>query len=535
MAERNDEQNFNSEYNSYLVSDSDSVSGVSFGGGAGAGGSSNVNGAADYGFTGVAVPVTSDIVSNPTGLPQDGQTPYIPITNQSGLANSDSSYTFRVTSNVTNASIFINNENIYKTTPHTFRKNTSEIALSQSVVTLQKEGYTSNERYVISIVQNPNYNYGININPYDSLINYTNRGILDLSNASLIYSSTPLFTIKIDYIKDNVLQQFNYNIDDKIQVLDFNDFVVKKEDPIIEEPTPSESTVKINLDGIDNSVEFVNQKAVTLSNAGVQRITNGTTEVAIKSNRPSLVRTADKSLYRITSIQLIRNTETLQDLTAQPNESLTFRFEAAAGDIVNITSEAVVEPILENFAVLRLSNPETKRLYNLNSEAAIPIGLIQENNIQSIRVYVNQKEYQYNVPVESQFIISLPQSAFSDIGVYKVIIVPSNTRGDGEFLELTINATKDIWVGIPDIRNISYPSELFGPDYVGTNVNFNLSYDSVSTDYVRIYKVGSDKFIRAAASGNVVLNFQQLLDLDSSQTFEDADKISIILKLVQHK
>ena len=534
MAERNDEQNFNSEYNSYLVSDSDSVSGVSFGGGAGAGGSSNVNGAADYGFTGVAVPVTSDIVSSPTGLPQDGQTPYIPITNQSGLANSDSSYTFRVTSNVTNASIFINNENIYKTTPHTFRKNTSEIALSQSVVTLQKEGYTSNERYVISIVQNPNYNYGININPYDSLINYTNRGILDLSNASLIYSSTPLFTIKIEYIKDNVLQEFNYNIDDKIQVLDFNNFVVKKEDPIIEEPIPSESTVKISLVGIDNSVEFVNQKAVALSSAGVQRITSGTTEVAIKSNRPSLVRTADKSLYRITSIQLIRNTETLQDLTAQPNESLTFRFEAAAGDIINITSEAVVEPILENFAVLRLSNPETKRLYNLNSEAAIPIGLIQENNIQSIRVYVNQKEYQYNVPVESQFIISLPQSAFSDIGVYKVIIVPSNTRGDGEFLELTINATKDIWVGIPDIRNISYPSELFGPDYVGTNVNFNLSYDSVSTDYVRIYKVGSDKFIRAAASGNVVLNFQQLLDLDSSQTFEDVDKISIILKLVPY-
>ena len=536
MAERNDEQNFNSEYNSYLVSDSESVSGVSFGGGAGAGGSSNVNGAADYGFTGIVIPVTSDTVSTPIGLPQNDQTPYIPITNQSGLANSDSSYTFRVTSNVTNASIFINNENIYKTTPHTFTKNTSDIALSQAVVTLQKEGYTSNERYVISIVQNPNYNYGININPYDSLINYTNRGILDLSNASLIYSSTPLFTIKIEYIKNNVLQEFNYNIDDKIQVLDFNDIIVKQPEPIvvIEEPIPSENKLKINLVGIDNSVEFVNQKAIGIGAPVTQRITNGTTEVAIKSKRSSVIRTSDKALYRITSIQLIRNNETLQDLTAQADESLSFRFEAIQGDIINIVSEAVIEPVLENFPILRLSNPETKRLYNLNSEAAIPIGLIQENNIQSIRIYVNQKEYQYNVPFESQFIISLPQSAFSDIGVYKVIIVPSNTRGDGEFLELTINATKDIWVGIPDIRNIRYPSELFGPDYVGTNVNFNLSYDSVSTDYVRIYKVGSDKFIKAPASGNVVLNFQQLLDLDSSQTFEDTDKISIILKLVPY-
>ncbi len=536
MAERNDAQNFNSEYNSYLVSDSESVSGVSFGGGAGAGGSSNVIGATNYGFTGTAVPINNDIISIPTDLRQNGETPYIPITSQPGLANSDGLYTFRISSNVANASIFINDENIFKTTPHTFKRNISELALSQAVVTLQKEGYVSNEKYVISVIQNPNYNYGININPYDSLINYTTRGLLDLSNASLVYSTTPLFTIKIEYFKSNVLQEFNYNIDDKIQVLDFNDFVVKKEDPVIEEPVPSESKIKINLDGIDNSVEFVNKKAVSFSD-GAQRITTGTTEVSIKSDRPSLIRSADKALYRITSIQLIRNTEILQNLTAQSNESLLFRFDAVAGDIVNVKTEAIVEPLLEDFPILRLTNPETKRLYNLNSAAAIPIGLEQQNNTQSVRVYVNQKEYQYDVPSFDgvpTFIISIPANAFSDIGVYKVIIVPSNTRGDGEFLELTINATRDVWVGIPDIRNIRYPSELFGPDYVGTNVNFNISYETVSTDYVRIYKVGSDKFIKASANGVVTLNFQQLLDLDASQTFEDVDKISIILKLVPY-
>ena len=533
MAERNDVQNPTSEFNSYLLSDSEPVSGLSYGGGAGAGGSSGVKGADEYGFTGIVIPVASDVITAPSGPSQNGETPYVPITNQPGLANSDSSYTFRVSSNVSNASIFISNENIYKTTPHTFTKTISALSLSSAIVTLQKEGYISNEKYVISVVQNPNYDFGINVNVYDSLINYTTRGLLDLSNASLVYSSTPLFAIKIEYYKNDVLQEFNYNIEDKIQVLDFNDFVVKKEDPLPVDPLPSESKIKINLNGIDNSIEFVNKKAISLSD-GVQRITSGTTEVPIKSDRPSLIRSADKSLYRITSIQLIRNTEIVQDLTAQSNESLLFRFEAVEGDIINITSEAVVEPILEDFAILRLSNPETKRLYNLNSGAPIPIGLVKETNIQSIKVYVNQKELEYNVPTESEFVISLPPYAFSDIGVYKIIIVPSNTRGDGESLELTINATKDIWVGVPDIRNISYPSELFGPDYVGTNVNFNISYDSVSTDYVRIYKVGSDKFIKAAASGNVVLNFQQLLDLDSSQTFEDVDKISIILKLVPY-
>ena len=42
-------------------------------------------------------------------------------------------------------------------------------------------------------------------------------------------------------------------------------------------------------------------------------------------------------------------------------------------------------------------------------------------------------------------------------------------------------------MGIPDIRNISYPSELFGPDFVGTDVDFDISYQSINTDYVRLY------------------------------------------------
>ena len=533
MAEENDLQNPNSEFNNYLVDDAIPVSGVSFGGGSGVGGSSDVRGADAYGFTGVAIPVVSDVIPGPNQNGSDTNA-YVPITSEPGRANSDVLYTFRVSSKVSNASIFINNENLYKTTPHTFTKSISELSLSQSTITLQKEGYISNEKYVISVVQNPNYDFGININPYDSLVNYSTRGLLDLSNASAVYSSTPLFSIKIEYINSEGVQPFNYNLDDKIQVLDFNEFIVKQKEPVLEEPVVQENKLKINLVGIDNSVEFVNGQAVGLGNVGVKRIASGTTDVVINSNRPSVIRTADKSLYRITSIQLIRNTETLQDLTAQPNESLSFRFEAAAGDIVNITSEAVVEQILEDLPILRLSNPETKRLYNLNSESAVPITLIKENNVIGIKVYVNQKEFDYNVPNATEFVISIPANAFSDIGVYKVIIVPSNTRGDGDFVELSINATKDVWVGVPDIRNIVFPSELFGPDYVGTNVNFNISYDSVSTDYVRIYKVGSDKFIKAPANGNLTLNFQQLLELDSSQTFEDADKISVNLKLIPY-
>jgi len=51
----------------------------------------------------------------------------------------------------------------------------------------------------LSVVENPNFQIPITVNPYDSLFGYATRGILDLSNAALSYSTTPLYTLKIDY------------------------------------------------------------------------------------------------------------------------------------------------------------------------------------------------------------------------------------------------------------------------------------------------------------------------------------------------
>ena len=99
---------------------------------------------------------------------------------------------------------------------------------------------------------------------------------------------------------------------------------------------------------------------------------------------------------------------------------------------------------------------------------------------------------------------------------------------------MTINVNSEQYVGVPDIRNIKYPSLLKGPDFVGTDVNFAISYESLNTDYVKIYKVGSDRFIRATAAGVVNLNFQELLKLDGTQVSETDDLINITLKLVPY-
>ncbi len=521
------------EFNSYLLDDAVPFrNGVSFGNGSGFSGP-NFIGGDNYNFTGVAVPFKSDtLITTPKGQITD--LGYIPFTDQGGTATSDAFYRFRVSSNVDGATVFLNKENTFKQTPHVFSKKISEISLNTIEVTLEKTGYVSNEKFVIYAVQNPNFNFNVNINPADSLFGYATRGIIDLSNSNIAYSNTPLWTIKIEYYVNDSLTDYPYNIDSMLKELEFTKVVkeIAPPPPPIDEPVDSFVKVKVNLQGIEGSAEIVPQ-GIAIRRTKVDLIT-GTNELSLDANTTYIVKAKDRS-YRITSLQYVSTINNFnEDKIAEPNESLVLTYSPSAGDVINLVVEEVPLPQLVEFAKLELINSETNREYNINSKADIPIGLRKVTTVSSLKVFINETEVEFNAPETNEFIISLPFNKFTKLGAYKVLILPSNTRGDGEIIELVINVVDEFYVGIPDIRNITYPSELFGPDYVGTNVDFSISYDSINTDYVRIYKVGTDKFIKAAPSGKINLNFQELLLLDGSSNYDDEDKISIGLKLVPY-
>ena len=91
---------------------------------------------------------------------------------------------------------------------------------------------------------------------------------------------------------------------------------------------------------------------------------------------------------------------------------------------------------------------------------------------------------------------------------YTIKLVPTNEDGDGDLIETSLVAVDDIWVGVPDIRNIQYPSVLRGPDYVGTDVDFKISFDSVDTDYVKVYAGSSNSnFAQLPKNGTHTFNF----------------------------
>ena len=94
------------------------------------------------------------------------------LTNTPGTPLSNETYVISVASDIPNASILINGENTYKTTPNTVNINLSDIiGGGDRVITVEKSGYKSSEKYIVSLVPNPDYNFtpNFNINPASSI------------------------------------------------------------------------------------------------------------------------------------------------------------------------------------------------------------------------------------------------------------------------------------------------------------------------------------------------------------------------------
>ena len=76
----------------------------------------------------------------------------------------------------------------------------------------------------------------------------------------------------------------------------------------------------------------------------------------------------------------------------------------------------------------------------------------------------------------------------SGVGQYTGYVVPSNSGyGDGTPQRFSINVVNEVVVQTPDIVNINYPETLRGADFKGFDVDFDVSYQSVNTNFVKIY------------------------------------------------
>ena len=479
---------------------------------------------------------------------------FIPIVDTPNVANTDNKNILYIKAN-RDASIYVNDTSIYQTTSYGLSVSLSDLLINGSkTITVQKEGYSSNEKFIVDVVENPKYYVpyvALDINPYDSLVAYSTRGLPNYSSDTnnlykydpetykSVYSTTPAYTFRIRKFVGDVLQtDYSYDVDAQDKSIDFtlvqNDVVRNPTDPI-----PTKIKLNIAVGGPNNSVLIV-KNGTDISNEEFN-LTSGNTEFEDfpSSDLFYSIQTSDINSYRITKIVVSGVGFVTQTLEATSGlESISTEIRADRNLNISITSEnfSITQATLP---VISFANPaqlvsEDFTQYNINSDAAVPIGVNLVGGVNRITAYVKDKTYQFDVSGQSAIII-IPSKTFDVVGKYSIKLVPRNSAGDGDFIETSLVAVDDIWVGVPDIRNIQYPSILRGPDYVGTDVDFNISYDSVDTDYVKIYAGSSNSnFAQLPKNGTHKFNFKQLLINAGTNVSEDQDIINLQLILVPY-
>ncbi len=482
------------------------------------------------------------------GISTGGNT-NVPISsnpNAVGTINENKNLIINVTAN-SEAQIYLNGENTFKVTPDKFNVSLEDLLNNGSktfTVTSTNGSDITKQKYVISVQNNINFNFNAlnNINFGDSLFGYQTRLIPNFNepftnNNQPVYSNVSPYQFKIDYFDNDQPELFVVDLNN--QIIDLP-FTVNQLNPRLPDvPIKSdEVSIEVTVSGIADSVIYSGFSSDTLT-------TNRTYTFNEPVGKEITIVSSDLTKYIVSKIIItdslgnVEEINSTNELIRVANASARLAFLADENLKIQVITEDAPVKTTGIKPAITFVNPETSRKYNINSKEDIPIGINKNGNVSDIAIYIGQDVFKYSdlIGKSNPSIISIPASAITKIGNYRVVLVPSKSKvgllggfGEGDPIEFSLNVVSEAFVGEPDIRNISYPSELKGPDFKGTDVDFEIQYESINCDYVRIYN--GEKYIQSGPSGKVKLNVKQLLELGGQNIAEDANNIVLSLKLV---
>ena len=462
-----------------------------------------------------------------------------------GTINSDLQYIFTITSNVKGATLVVDGENTFKTTPNVLKLSLSDIAKNNvKTIELQKQGYQTKEIYEIGVTSNPNFsdtqfraisdlsNRDFTFDRFGNQINIDASSKLQLTN-------TPPFVPVITYYKEKggsgEVLRFSNETD---TTLEFKDLTLTKGNTD-EQPDESTSltTLGIQVDGIDGSVSMIqNDSESTPLKNGINKFSLpiGTSIKILSTNLQNYRITKITPAIGISATNRRTQSEFNEIIAGSETESASIKFTLSDSFAFSVKS---VETPKNTSATPTISfiNESALSSYNINEKSDFPIG-INTNGIDKARVSVEGKIYDFNKlnSSDKNHILTLPSNVFGKIGRYKLIIVGTLKGIDTQPLESIINVTNDVYVQTPDIINIKYPEIVRGADYVGTNVDFLVNWDSVNTDYVIFGKVGTNLASKVPARGQLKLNVAKLLALGNTEVSQNDSLVSLTLTLTPY-
>lgn len=123
---------------------------------------------------------------------------------------------------------------------------------------------------------------------------------------------------------------------------------------------------------------------------------------------------------------------------------------------------------------------------------------------------------------------------YNGVGNYVLYLQPiSNRDGSGDVQKINVNVLSKEYLPGPDITHINYPQNVKGADFKGFNVDFKISWQSVNTNYVRIYAGKYNERYNVgqfAGSGVATFNIASILRKSHSlQSNRDISRFKLLL------
>jgi hypothetical protein len=440
------------------------------------------------------------------------------------MAIRDIQYLINIRSNVQGAEVFIGNQD-RGIIPANIPISTLELQRDfggVAEIKIQKENYVSPITYELVLTPNPDFT-GVVSDIQTRNDSNLSADVVDVE--SITFTNIPEFIIQVNKIENGnsvPFQQVN------TQLFFDLEFTLNSSRTQPVEELFDTAEVKISINGKFEGVKFI------LNDEDEIGIFKDTDVYTFDIGDTIKLVSTDLERFRLTQITVRGNEVRSIDTVETSLESLTKTISLTQSLIITVDVNEIFVPTLELPSISLISTNQD-RIYNLNTQSPYPIGIRKNNSVDSVRVVIGNEIIQYtDLGNSNTAVIIIPETKFDRIGVYNIKIIPRNADGDGERIYVSINVVDDIWVGEPDIKNISYPSVIQGADYVGTNVDFEISWESVNTDWVRISRPESNLFIKASSTGKTTLNIQNLLGLDGLPFSQNENEIDITLTLTPY-
>jgi hypothetical protein len=419
-------------------------------------------------------------------------------------------------------------------------------------VTFKKTNYISTTRYELTLDRNPAYDsFVLSQQLAQQLAQQQSQqsgdGFDPTADNTAVYSNIPQFVLKVNKYENNDLQEFNQDFSTNLIDLDFNLNAEVSQQDATGATTGNEDDTevvgfRVALSGLLSSAKFIvnrNEQILIDKNAGVYNFKLGD-NIEITSS--------DLTKFRITEIAARGIDVDVSRKAENDTESVRIRITVNRPLAITINTAEVFSNLTVRPSIT-LIKEEQATSYNINTNVDHPIGIRKNTEVDSLRVVVKDEVLTFsNLSAfgggasVSTDVILIPKKYLSTVGRYNIQLIPRYQNTDGEPVNFTLNVVNEVWVGVPDIKNIVYPSVIEGPDYVGSDVDFEIGWESINTDWVKISAAvslvdgQSPSFIKGPSTGKITLNVKQLLELSAGGGgySENETEIGITLNLIPY-